>query len=211
MLIPFPLHAWSPDRGGKSATACRYRHAGAVRRSARWPAPAGLPGTMAAASVRGSGRVRSRESRDPRRPPSRRRAVPPAPWGAAAAAGLRDLHGHERGAGLPQLADKALRLALRGAPVGIALAVILVDPDQPREHVHTRFPDGAQEGVMIPARRLHERCKLVPGIRSFLDVVGNLRLLRLQECLELLVQLGFVFPQLGVLRFWGVLGKREGA
>src|SRR5436189_15806 len=80
----------------------------------------------------------------------------------------------------------------------------------PWEHVHTRFPDGAQEGVMIPARRLHERCKLVPGIRSFLDVMCNLSLLRLQECLELLVQLGFVFPQLGVLRFWGVLGKREG-
>src|SRR6266568_6763478 len=131
--------------------------------------------------------------------------------GAAEAAGLQGLHRHRLSAGLPQLADKALRLALCGAPVVIALAVILIDPDHTWEHVHTRFPDGAQEGVMIPARRLHERFKLVPGICSFLDVMCNLSLLRLQECLELLLQLSFVFPQLGVLRFWGVLGKREGA
>src|SRR6266851_6872484 len=90
-------------------------------------------------------------SRDPRRAPSRRRTVPLPPWGAAQAAGLRGLHGSLLRAGLPHLADKALGLALRGAPVGIALAVILVDPEHPREHVHTRVPDGAQEGVMIPA------------------------------------------------------------
>src|SRR6266852_3293903 len=60
------------------------------------------------------------------------------------AAGLRCLHGHSRSAGLSHLADKALRLALRGTPVVTALAVIVVDPDHAWEHVYTRFPDGAQ-------------------------------------------------------------------
>src|SRR2546426_11508 len=60
--------------------------------------------------------------RDPQRTPSRRASGASAPRGAAQAAGLRGPHGYEPGAGLPQLADKALRLALRGAPVVIALA-----------------------------------------------------------------------------------------
>src|SRR6266699_6528295 len=102
-------------------------------------------------------------------------------WGAAQAADLRSLHSHERGAGVPHLADKALRLALRGAPVVIALAVILIDPDHTREHVHTRFPDGAQQGVGIPTRRLHQRLELVPGLGSFLDVARDLGLLCAQE------------------------------
>ena len=39
----------------------------------------------------------------------------------------------------------------------------------------------------------------------------DISLLRLQQGLELLLQLGALFPQMGVLRFGGVLGQREDA
>src|SRR6266699_1612358 len=131
--------------------------------------------------------------------------------GAAEAAGLQGLHRHRLSAGLPQLADKALRLAFCGAPLGIALAVILINPEHARKHIHTRFPDFGAEAVGIPARRLYERFQLVPRSGALLHTAGDRDLLGLQECLELLLQLGFGFPQLGVLRFRGVLGEREGA
>jgi len=51
-------------------------------------------------------------SRDPRRASSRRRPVPLSPWGAHRPLATGP-HGHVLRAGLPQLADKALRLALR--------------------------------------------------------------------------------------------------
>ena len=65
--------------------------------------------------------------------------------------------------------------------------------------------------VLIPARRLHKRRELVLRIGSLLHVARDRGLLRLQEGLELLLQLGALFPQRGVLRFGSVLGQREGA
>ena len=112
----------------------------------------------------------ARVATGPSTPAIVRRAVPLPLWGAAQAAGLRG-DGHSRSAGLPYLADKALGLALRGAPGVLALAVIVVDPEHAREHVHTRFPDGAQQGVMMGARRLHEPLELVPRLGALLVVL----------------------------------------
>ena len=122
---------------------------------------------------------------------------------ALKAADLRGLHGHGRDAGVSHLADKALGLALRRTPVVIALAIKLIDPDHAGEHVHTRFPDFVEQGVGIPARRLHKRLKRVPGFGALRDVACDLGFLRMQERLELPGAAGLLLCAAGHAALWG--------